>query len=212
MKSAAALGFAPHSGWSVLVALGLDGSDARPRLLVRERVELSGPEDPASKQPYHAVESLPVEEAARKLAVYKADAERRAHAAISPVLASLAADGRRVVGVGILESAGRKGSSLEATLASHALIHTADGDHFRSAIAAAAESCGLRVTRVRIRDLDGRAAAEIGRPPDVLRQALQVLRREAGPPWGADQKAAALLAWLVLKAEGSDAERRLEER
>ena len=88
MRAAAALGFAPHSGWSVLVALGLDGSDARPRLLVRERVELSGPEDPASKQPYHAVESLPVEEAARTLAVYKADAERRAHAAISPVLAS----------------------------------------------------------------------------------------------------------------------------
>ena len=87
MSSAAALGFAPHSGWSVLVALGLEGSDARPRLLARERVELSGPEDPASKQPYHAVESLPIEEAARKLAVFEADAERRAHATIASVLA-----------------------------------------------------------------------------------------------------------------------------
>ena len=138
MSSVAALGFAPHSGWSVLVALGLDGSDARPRLLARERVELSGPEDPASKQPYHAVESLPVEEAARKLASCRADAERRAYDALARVLPTLAEEGRRIVGVGILESAGRRGASLEATLASHALIHTADGDHFRNAIAAAA--------------------------------------------------------------------------
>jgi hypothetical protein len=200
MSAWAALGFAPHSGWSVLVGVGLGDSEARPRLLARQRIELCDAEDAGSKQPYHAVEPLPIPEAARRLASYRENAGRLARAAIAPVLASLAADGRRVVGVGILESAGRKGLSLEATLASHALIHTADGDHFRDAIAAAAESCGLPVTRVRARDLDGRAAAIIGQPPDALREALQVLRREAGPPWGADQKAAALLAWLVLRA------------
>jgi len=200
VSAAAALGFAPHSGWSVLVALGLDGSDARPRLLARERVELSGPEDPASKQPYHAVESLPVEEAARTLASFRADAERRAYDVLARVLPMLADEGRRIVGVGILDSAGRRGASLEATLASHALIHTADGDHFRKAIAAAAERRGLRVMRVRTRELEEQAAAAVGQPPEVLRETLQALRRGAGPPWGADQKAAALLAWLVLRS------------
>jgi hypothetical protein len=199
MRSAAALGFAPHSGWSVLVALGLDGSDARPRLLVRERVELSGPEDPASKQPYHAVESLPVEEAAGKLASFRADAERRAYDTLARVLATLAEGGRRIVGIGILDSAGRRGASLEATLASHALIHTADGDHFRNAIAAAAERSGLGVMRVRTREVEEEASAAVGQPSEALRETLQALRREAGPPWGADQKSAALLAWLVLK-------------
>ena len=199
MSSAAALGFAPHSGWSVLVALGLDGSDARPRLLARERVELSGPKDPASKQPYHAVESLPVEEAARTLASFRADAERRAYDVLARVLPTLADEGRRIVGVGILDSAGRRGASLEATLASHALIHTADGDHFRNAIAAAAERSGLRVMRVRAREVEEQASAAIGQLPEALRETLQALRREAGPPWAADQKAAALLAWLVLR-------------
>ena len=199
MSSAAALGFAPHSGWSVLVALGLDRSDARPRLLARERIELSGPEDPASKQPYHAVENLPVEEAARKLASLRADAERRAYDALVRVLATLAEGERRMVGVGILDSAGRRGASLEATLASHALIHTADGDHFRNAIAAAAERSGFRVMRVRAREVEEQASAAIGQLPEALRETLQALRREAGPPWAADQKAAALLAWLVLR-------------
>jgi hypothetical protein len=200
MSATAALGFAPHSGWSVLVALGLEASEAQPRLLLRERIALSPSEDPESKQPYHAVESLPLEEAARRVADFLADAERRAYAAIAPLLASLAADGRRVVGAGILDSAGRRGASLEATLASHPLIHTADGDHFRSALAAASERCGLGVTRVRAKELQARAAEVLGETSEALGAALQSLRREAGPPWGADQKAAALLAWMVVKA------------
>ena len=200
MGAAAALGFTPHSGWSVLVVLGLEVPEARPRVLARERVELSGPEDPASKQPYHAVEGLPIEEAARRLELFRTDAERRANAVLDSALASLAADGRRVVGVGILDSAGRRRTSLEATLASHALIHTADGDHFRSAIASAAERNRLGVTRVRAKDLEARAAEVLGKTPAELRETLHALRREAGPPWGADQKAAALLGWLVLKS------------
>ena len=189
MSSAAALGFAPHSGWSVLVALGLEAPTRGPVFSPVSASSFRAGRSP-SKQPYHAVESLPIEEAARKLAVFEADAERRAHAAIAPVLASLVAGGFRVVGVGILDAAGRKGASLEATLASHALIHTADGNHFRSAIANAAESCGLGVTRVRIREL-GRAGGRQRSAPHALREALQALRREAGPPGEADQKAAA---------------------
>ncbi len=202
MNATAALGFAPHSGWTVLVAVGF-GDAARPRLLARERIELAEAEDPGSKQPYHAVERLPLEEAETRLASFQASAERLAHAAIARVVETLAGDGRRVVGAGILESAGRKGSSLEATLAAHPLIHTADGDHFRNALAAAAARCGLSVTRVRAKDLEGRAAVVLGRTPETLREALQEWRREAGSPWGADQKAAALLAWLVLTEESS---------
>jgi hypothetical protein len=196
----AALGFAPHSGWSALVGLGIEAGGARPRLLDRRRVELCAFEDPGSKQPYHAVEGLPIDEAARRLASFQASAERLAHEALAPVLSSLAAEGHRVVGVGILDSAGRRGASLEATLASHALIHTADGDHFRNAIAAAAARHALEVTRVRARELDARAADVLHQIPDDLRDAVKVLGRGAGPPWGADQKAAALLAWIVLKS------------
>jgi hypothetical protein len=178
--------------------VGIAGEDARPRVLVRERVEMADPRDPGSKQPYHAVQGLPIGEAEKRLLAHAAAAERMAHESIERVVGALAGGGHRVIGVGILESAGRKGSSLAAILASHALVHTADGDHFRSALAAAAARCGLAAVRVGARGLDAEAAGAIGRAPEALRRALAELGREAGPPWGADQKAAALLAWLVL--------------
>jgi len=198
---AVALGVAPHSGWAAWIALRVEG---RPEVLLRERIELADPRDPASKQPYHAVEGLGVDEAARRLQAYETTAADKAHEALSRAVDALRGGGRRVVGVGILDSSGRKGSSLASTLASHALIHTADGDHFRSAIAAAAGRCGLPAPRVRARDLEAEAATATGRRPEALKKALVELGREVGPPWTADQKAAALLAWLLLARSRSD--------
>ena len=191
-----ALGFAPHSGWAALVGIGQAGGE--PRVVARHRVEMTDPAEPESKQPYHAAEGMAVARAAPLLAAWEATAGRMAHEAIARAVRDLDQAGHRVVGVGILDAAGRKGGSLEAILASHALIHTADGDHFRNAIAAAAEQCGLPAPRVRARDLEHEAAGATGRTPQALGEVLRKLGREVGPPWTADQKSAALLAWLVL--------------
>jgi hypothetical protein len=193
----AALGVAPHSGWAAVVAVG--EADDRPRVLVRERIQMADAADAEARQPYHAVEDLPVAVAAKRLAAWSAAAESMAHAAVRRIVDELEHDRHRVIGLGILESAGRKGDALAAILASHALIHTADGDHFREAIAAAAARCRLTVSRVRARELDGKAKAALGVPPARLQETVRELGREVGPPWGADQKAAALLAWLLLK-------------
>jgi hypothetical protein len=109
----------------------------------------------------------------------------------------LSADGGRVRGLGILDSSGRAGRSLADILASHALIHTADGEHYRTALAAAAATCGLGVVRVAARDL-ARRATEVagGREVDAL---LKRVGRDVGPPWAADQKNAALLGFIVLE-------------
>ena len=189
----AAIAFAPHSGWAAVVALG--GSRADPTVLARSRVLMFDPRNPESKQPYHAVETLNVEEAARRLDGYMAVADRMAYAAIQALAKDLSRGGHLAASVGVLESSGRKGSSLASTLASHALIHTADGDHFRNALAAAAERSGLSVTRVRARDLEAQAEACL---PPGLQEAVKQFGRQVGPPWGADQKMAALLAWLLL--------------
>jgi hypothetical protein len=154
---------------------------------------------PESKQPYHAVEELEVEEAARRLAGYLAAAETMAYTAIKALAGDLRGRGYRARSVGILDASGRKGGSLAAILASHALIHTADGDHFRQALAGAAGRCGLSVSRIRARDLDSEAQARLGRPISQLHQAVKDMGRQMGPPWGADQKMAALLAWLLLE-------------
>jgi hypothetical protein len=192
-----ALGIAPHSGWAAVVGIG--EASARPRVLLRERIEMADAADIGSKQPYHAVEDLPVAEAAKRIARYAATAESMARAAVQRIVADLARDGHRVIRLGILDSAGRKGGSLEAILASHALIHTADGDHFRDAVASAARRSRLAVSRIPARDLDREASAVLGTPVERLCETVKDLGRDVGPPWGADQKAAALVAWLLLR-------------
>ncbi|HET8644458.1 MAG TPA: hypothetical protein VFO85_03140 [Vicinamibacteria bacterium] len=202
----ATMAFAPHSGWAAAVVLG--GSGAEPRVLARTQIEMADPRDPESRQPYHAVEELAVEAAARRLHRYMAVAERMATAAMEALLEDVAARGHRVLSVGILDSSGRKGGSLAAILASHALIHTADGDHFRQALSAAAAHCRLAVSRVAARDLEARATAALRAPAGRLRDTVKGLGREVGPPWGADQKAASLLAWLLLAGPPAPSPRR----
>lgn len=194
----AAIGFAPHSGWAVMIALGR--SRAGLEVLDRSRVPMIDELDPDSKQPYHAVEFLCVEEAAGRLQGYMEVAKTMAHAAIRAQSDALTERGYRLKCVGILESASRKTSSLSSILASHALIHGADGDHFRNALSAAAELHGLAVHRIPARTLEEHAAALLRLPMPQVRDTVNNLGRQLGPPWGADQKKAALLAWSLLKS------------
>ena len=126
-----------------MVVLG--GTAAAPELLARTRLQLIDARDPESKQPYHAVEFLCVEEATGRLDGYMAVATRLAQDSIRAQSEQLKGRGIAVKSVGIIESSSRKHVSLPSILASHALIHAADGDHFRNALFVAAEQCRLRV-------------------------------------------------------------------
>jgi hypothetical protein len=78
------LGFAPHPGWAVVVMLG--DTAAAPRLLARERIALTEEEElEGSKQPYHALEGLPLAEARRRLERFEAQATRLAVSALCPL-------------------------------------------------------------------------------------------------------------------------------
>jgi hypothetical protein len=190
------LGFAPHSGWAAVVAVG--GVPGAPRVLLRARIELTDIQLGGSRQPYHALEGLALPEARRLLARFEESASALALAALRSLTPALNAAGSQPRAAGILASAGRTGATLEATLASHALIHTADGNHFRDALGRACGTLGLGVTRVPQRGLQERAVASLGVPALRLTGTLASLGRGLGAPWGADQKAAALLAWLLL--------------
>jgi hypothetical protein len=193
----AVIGFSPHSGWAAMVVLG--GTAAAPTLLHRSRVALIDARDLESKQPYHAVEFLCVEEATGRLDGYLAAATVMAYAAISSLGEQLKPRGMVLRSVGILESSSRKQISLRSILASHALIHAADGNHFRNALSAAAEQHRLSVCRIPARSLETHAAQCLHRPLTGVLDAVNRLGRGIGPPWGADQKKAALLAWTLLK-------------
>jgi hypothetical protein len=190
------LGFAPHSGWAAVVILG--GTAAKPLVLARERVELCDAKLSGSKQPYHAIAELPIDEARSRLEAFRASSARLAASAIRSLAHTARAAGVDARSAGILDASGRGGATLEATLASHALIHTADGNHFREALTAGCAAQRLPVTRIRQSDLLDLAAAELERTPEELRLLVAQLGREMGAPWGADQKGAALIAWLLL--------------
>ncbi len=192
----ATIGFFPHSGWAAMVVLG--GSAAAPELLARSRVQLIDDQDPESKQPYHAVEFLCVEEATGRLDGYMAVATRLAHDAIRAQSEQLQGRDILVRSVGIIDSSSRKLLSLPAILASHALIHAADGDHFRNALFVAAEQCRLPVSRIAARTLEAHAGKHLRRPVGKILATVDKLGVGKGPPWGADQKKAALLAWTLL--------------
>jgi hypothetical protein len=192
----AAIGFSAHSGWAAMVLLG--GSAAAPRLLTRSRVELIDGRDPESKQPYHSVEFLCIEEATGRLDGYMAVATRLARDSIYAQSEELERRGIAIRSAGIIDSSSRKQLSLSSILASHALIHAADGDHFRNALLVAAEQCRLQVCRIPLKGLEAHAAERLRRPISRILEIVDKLALGKGPPWGADQKKAALLAWTLL--------------
>jgi hypothetical protein len=179
-----------------MVVLG--GTAAAPELLARSRVQLIDARDPESKQPYHAVEFLCVEEATGRLDGYMAVATRLAQDSIRAQSEQLKGRGLAVKSVGIIESSSRKQVSLPSILASHALIHAADGDHFRNALSAAAQQCRLPVSRIPAKGLEDHAGKCLRLPINRILETVKNLGLGKGPPWGADQKQAALLAWTLL--------------
>jgi hypothetical protein len=189
-------GLAPHSGWAAAVILG--GTASAPRVLARERLELFDARQPESKQPYHAIESLPLALAQARLAGFEATAAALAAQGLRRLMQRSAALGATPRAAGILDANGRGSADLGAILRSHALIHTADGEHYRAALEHACGPLALRVARVPRRELTARAAATLQRAPPALAARVQELGRGFGAPWGADQKAATLLAWLLL--------------
>jgi hypothetical protein len=195
----AALGFRAHSGWAAAVVVG--GPLASPAVLDRRRLILADEgELRGSKQPYHAAEKRELPDAKRMIARYVADAERRAEESVRGALEAAAAAGHRIGECGLLLASGRPLPGLSQILASHALIHTADGEHFRNALASAATGLSLKVTAVREREVEATVAEVSGFSVEELRVRIGGLGRTLGPPWTQDQKLAALAGLLALAA------------
>ncbi len=190
----AAVGFRAHSGWAALVAV--TGSPRSPIVIDRRRIELVEPGIP--KQPYHAAEKLGLKEAEELVRRSTETARLLGRRALRTLMDELREKGHEVVACGLLLGSGRALTTLAATLASHALIHTAEGELFRDALRHASQHCDLLVTGVKERDLFASAAAKLRLPMNELLRRVTELGMTIGPPWAADQKHAALVGWLAL--------------
>ena len=193
--SEAALGFRSHSGWAALVAVA--GPATEPSVVVRRRVELSRK---TPRQPFHAAEGRPFAAAEGLIRRSIDEATALADRAVREAVTELRVAGHEPVASGLLLAAGRPLPGLRDVLASHALIHAAEGEMFRDVLRQASRQCGLRVAEVRERDLEDLAARSLGRSAAELGRRLAEWGKALGPPWTQDEKRAALVAWLALAA------------
>jgi hypothetical protein len=203
----AALGLRAHSGWAAVVAVA--GRPDAPVVLEGRRIVIADPAIHGSKQPFHAAEGWPLPKAEEYLKRCTQSTNSLARQAMSAVVAHLQKQGHEVVGCGLLAASGRPvPDSLADTLASHAMIHTAEGDFFRTALAEAAEDCKIRVTRVKEKELLARGAEGLGKPASELQRRLAELGKPLGSPWTQDEKYATLVGWLVLAGRPAAGPRR----
>jgi len=182
-----AFGLKAHSGWAALVGVGEHDGDVA--MTDRCRIELVL--EAWQKQPYHAAEHLQPD-AARDTVARGIDAARKG--AVRELQAALARAGKQqhdVTACGVLVGNPMPDWSVDEILAVHFRMHKAEGVLFREVLLQAAADCGLRPVAVPEKQsgVDRR-----------LQHTIATLGRSAGPPWGKDQKDAALAALIALNS------------
>ncbi|HEV8429497.1 MAG TPA: hypothetical protein VGQ41_16470 [Pyrinomonadaceae bacterium] len=190
-----AFGMKAHSGWAAVVVLGEQND-----LVVVDRRRLELVEDEWAKQPYHAAEGLKPE-LARDLVKRGIDAARKnAGREMKAALKRELERKNRVKGCGVLVGSPMPDWSVDEILAVHFRMHKAEGVLFRDVLLQAAKECGLKAVEVPEKDLYIRAERVLKTPANELATQITALGKSVGPPWGKDQKEAALAAMITLRS------------
>ncbi|MBV9271494.1 MAG: hypothetical protein JO165_10385 [Candidatus Eremiobacteraeota bacterium] len=197
-QTIAAIGFKVHTGWATFVAMGraLDSL----KVSTRGRAELLPPDKSIPRFVYHEASQMSDARAADLVARAVRASHACASTAISDIIEDLRSNNIAVRTCAVITGASeaKTGLGLEAILKSHALIHASEGRLFRDAIVNACFERALEVLAVPERDAWARAATAWKCSEDALRGRIGALRATVGPPWGADEKAAAAAALVAL--------------
>jgi hypothetical protein len=190
----AAIGFRAHTGWAAMVAVA--GNPEGPTIIDRRRIELIHGSEQGHV--YHAARELNLPAARALVARVLAESSARARGAIAAAVEEFREKGWRVGAAGVVLGNSALPSELERILASHALVHSAEGELFRKALVSGSEACGLAVSGVPANALHQRAREALSLGPSDLERRLAELGKAAGRPWAQDQKESAIVAWVAL--------------
>jgi hypothetical protein len=189
----AALGFRVKSGWAAAVLL--TGSVRSPQLCDVLRIDLSDARLPETRQPYHA--------AMGKLETDTTEVNRRVRIVrgIAQQLIATLLAGYRQKGYAISHAAIVVGSQVDPDSIANAHIraHAFEGQLFRSVLEEALQACGIRTEILIERNAYAQGAAKFKESNENVRRVIQNFGRTAQGPWRAEQKLAALAAWLALR-------------
>ena len=188
----AALGLTVKSGWASAVLLTRAAGSLR--VADSRIVLLSDPAVTDARQPYHAgFGSARAAGAGRSRLL--ASVRRFGRKSIHDLLQQYADAGHQIRAAGIVV-----GSIVDPrTIANdHIRIHALEGQLFRTVVTTSLSRRRVACSIWRDRDLPGLAREGLRKSEHPVRAALAGLKPDDSGPWRAEQKAAALAAWLVL--------------
>jgi hypothetical protein len=197
----AALGFRVHSGWAAAVVLC--GPWDAPVVVDRRKIQLVKTFTYTFRQPYHTAKKMPHQDAIEFIRGVQSEAKRLALSSLRSLQTDLGEGDFKLVRCALLLASGRALPALEQVLASHALIHTADGELFRDSLRAACALFHLPVQGIREKQLFATASKAFGIQPAALKRRIAAFGKSLGPPWSQDEKFAALSAWLSLARQAT---------
>ena len=188
----AALGFRVKSGWAAAVLL--TGPTRSPQLCDVRRIDLSDPRLPETRQPYHAAMGkleTDTTKINRRVSVVRSIAQQ----SIATLLASY-----RQKGYAMRRAALVVGSQVDpdSIASAHIRAHAFEGQLFRSVLGEALQACRIRTEILVERNAYAQAAAKLKDSNDNVQRMIRDFGRVAQGPWRAEQKLAALAAWLTL--------------
>lgn len=192
-----AAGFTIKSGWAsavlVTAAAGL------PKVEDSRRVELSDPAIPGSRQPFHAGFGT-ARDGGPELARLITSVTHFGTRSVARLIGQWRIAGHSPRGAGLVVGSLVDPDSLTNP---HIRIHALEGRLFRRVIEDGVKRGGLSSSVWRERDLYAAATKIPGRSEQEIRDVLRALGRTVAGSWRAEEKAAALAAWLVLAGEPS---------
>ena len=178
------------------IVVTIAAGDGLPDVVTRGEIVFATPANPELFQPYHAVMDLPWERTAMKVGKAERAIAATAAGALKDLVAGLCDAGVAVSGVGIVGAPER---DLAAIASPHIRAHAAEGVLFRRVLETAAAANKLRYERYPEDDLENLAAVRLGLPVAAIKSRLAQFGKQMGQPWRADEKAAAIAAWLASK-------------
>jgi len=189
----ASLGFRVHAGWAT--AVGLGGEAASPVVLLRRRVELWDPKVPESAGPWHAAMENPGPAAATLVERGSRAVRSVARHVLGLLVRELGEQGHVVAGAGLVVSSDPDPARCHGA---HIHAHAAEAILYREALREAAAAGGLPSTFLIERKASAEAAGRLHLRTSELERRLKDMGRPVGPPWRADERAAALVAWVMF--------------
>lgn len=147
---------------------------------------------------YHHAAEVPAASAGTLIETAHTQAIEKARGQIEMLIAAVQSKGKTVVAAGVSGGNNRLPDVLSEILAVHSRIHAAEGAFYRDVLADACAHMDLRVRRMPERDLWAHASKSSGSTEDGLRVRFVALGKQLGPPWGEDQKLAALAAFAAF--------------